>query len=226
MNFQLRFEFFNFFNRANLNTVDTNLPDGNFGQATEPKCAAIPSDRRKYNFLDAYPGQMRSRLNPDFSANHAAFTDHRLCRAFFLTRVLLRMTSSHCRHQERIEPPKRDAAGLGAHLLSCSLFFSHSLRSWVWAREARTRLCRRFVRRIIPLRYPPRMLCWRNAPGRLPHPCHARDGAARRRPSRRRSAILSGGAQCLPALCSGPGRRGPDRVRHALTRCCAGPGTN
>ena len=34
VNFQLRFEFFNFFNRANLNTVDTNLPDGNFGQAT------------------------------------------------------------------------------------------------------------------------------------------------------------------------------------------------
>jgi hypothetical protein len=34
VNFQLRFEFFNLFNRANLNTVDTNLPDGNFGQAT------------------------------------------------------------------------------------------------------------------------------------------------------------------------------------------------
>ena len=69
VNFQLRFEFFNFFNRANLNTVDTNLPDGNFGQSDESKCAAIPSDRRKYNFLDAYPGQMRSRLIPDFSAN-------------------------------------------------------------------------------------------------------------------------------------------------------------
>ncbi len=34
VNFQLRFEFFNFFNRANLNAVDANLPDGNLGQAT------------------------------------------------------------------------------------------------------------------------------------------------------------------------------------------------
>ncbi|GGH13836.1 TonB-dependent receptor [Silvibacterium dinghuense] len=34
VNFQLRFEFFNLFNRANLNSVDSNLPDGNFGQAT------------------------------------------------------------------------------------------------------------------------------------------------------------------------------------------------
>ncbi|HEV2275377.1 MAG TPA: carboxypeptidase regulatory-like domain-containing protein, partial [Acidobacteriaceae bacterium] len=34
VNFQLRFEFFNLFNRANLNTVDANLPDGNFGRAT------------------------------------------------------------------------------------------------------------------------------------------------------------------------------------------------
>jgi hypothetical protein len=34
VNFQLRFEFFNFFNRPNLNTVDVNLPDGNFGRAT------------------------------------------------------------------------------------------------------------------------------------------------------------------------------------------------
>jgi hypothetical protein len=34
VNFQLRFEFFNVFNRANLNTVDANLPDGNFGKAT------------------------------------------------------------------------------------------------------------------------------------------------------------------------------------------------
>jgi hypothetical protein len=32
--FQLRFEFFNLFNRTNLNTVDANLPDGNFGRAT------------------------------------------------------------------------------------------------------------------------------------------------------------------------------------------------
>jgi hypothetical protein len=32
--FQMRFEFYNLFNRANLNAVDTNLPDGNFGQAT------------------------------------------------------------------------------------------------------------------------------------------------------------------------------------------------
>jgi Carboxypeptidase regulatory-like domain len=34
VNFQLRFEFFNVFNRANLNSVDTNLPDGNFGKVT------------------------------------------------------------------------------------------------------------------------------------------------------------------------------------------------
>jgi len=34
LNFQLRFDFFNAFNRPNLNTVDTNLPDGNFGKAT------------------------------------------------------------------------------------------------------------------------------------------------------------------------------------------------
>jgi Carboxypeptidase regulatory-like domain len=34
VNFQLRFEFFNIFNRANLNSVDDNLPDGNFGKAT------------------------------------------------------------------------------------------------------------------------------------------------------------------------------------------------
>jgi hypothetical protein len=34
VNFQLRFEFFNLFNRANLSTVDANLPDGNFGRAT------------------------------------------------------------------------------------------------------------------------------------------------------------------------------------------------
>jgi hypothetical protein len=32
--FQLRFELYNLFNRANLNSVDSNLPDGNFGQAT------------------------------------------------------------------------------------------------------------------------------------------------------------------------------------------------
>lgn len=31
---QLRFEFYNLFNRANLNNVDTNLPDGNFARAT------------------------------------------------------------------------------------------------------------------------------------------------------------------------------------------------
>jgi hypothetical protein len=31
---QLRFEFFNLFNRTNLNNVDANLPDGNFGRAT------------------------------------------------------------------------------------------------------------------------------------------------------------------------------------------------
>ncbi len=35
VNFQLRFEFFNVFNRANLNTVDANIPDGNFGKATQ-----------------------------------------------------------------------------------------------------------------------------------------------------------------------------------------------
>ena len=34
VNFQLRFEFFNLFNRANLANVNTNLPDGNFGKAT------------------------------------------------------------------------------------------------------------------------------------------------------------------------------------------------
>jgi hypothetical protein len=34
VNFQLRFEFFNVFNRANLNQVDAVLPDGNFGKAT------------------------------------------------------------------------------------------------------------------------------------------------------------------------------------------------
>jgi hypothetical protein len=34
VNFQLRFEFFNVFNRANLNSVDVNLPDGNFGKVT------------------------------------------------------------------------------------------------------------------------------------------------------------------------------------------------
>jgi Carboxypeptidase regulatory-like domain len=34
VNFQLRFEFFNLFNRPNLENVDTNLPDGNFGKAT------------------------------------------------------------------------------------------------------------------------------------------------------------------------------------------------
>jgi Carboxypeptidase regulatory-like domain len=32
--FQMRFEFFNFFNRPNLTGMDTNLPDGNFGKAT------------------------------------------------------------------------------------------------------------------------------------------------------------------------------------------------
>ncbi len=34
INFQLRFEFFNIFNRANYANVDTNLPDGSFGEAT------------------------------------------------------------------------------------------------------------------------------------------------------------------------------------------------
>ena len=32
--FQLRFDFFNAFNRPNLNSVDANLPDGSFGKAT------------------------------------------------------------------------------------------------------------------------------------------------------------------------------------------------
>ena len=32
--FQFRFEIFNFFNRPNLNSVDANIPDGNFGKAT------------------------------------------------------------------------------------------------------------------------------------------------------------------------------------------------
>jgi hypothetical protein len=31
---QLRFEFFNVFNRPNLTSMDTNLPDANFGKAT------------------------------------------------------------------------------------------------------------------------------------------------------------------------------------------------
>ena len=34
VNFQIRFEFFNLFNRANYTNVDVNFPDGNFGQAT------------------------------------------------------------------------------------------------------------------------------------------------------------------------------------------------
>lgn len=34
VNFQLRFEFFNLFNRANYANVDTNIPDGSFGAAT------------------------------------------------------------------------------------------------------------------------------------------------------------------------------------------------
>ena len=34
VNFQLRFELFNIFNRANLNGVDSNLPDGTFGRST------------------------------------------------------------------------------------------------------------------------------------------------------------------------------------------------
>ena len=34
VNFQIRFEFFNLFNRANLANVNTNLTDGNFGKAT------------------------------------------------------------------------------------------------------------------------------------------------------------------------------------------------
>ena len=34
VSFQMRFEFFNLFNRPNLNNVDANLPDGNFGKAT------------------------------------------------------------------------------------------------------------------------------------------------------------------------------------------------
>jgi len=34
MNLQLRFEFFNIFNRVNLTHFDNNLADGNFGKAT------------------------------------------------------------------------------------------------------------------------------------------------------------------------------------------------
>jgi hypothetical protein len=34
VNFQIRFEFFNLFNRANYTNVDVNFPDGNFGAAT------------------------------------------------------------------------------------------------------------------------------------------------------------------------------------------------
>jgi len=35
VNFQLRFEFFNIFNRVNLTAFDTNLPDASFGEATQ-----------------------------------------------------------------------------------------------------------------------------------------------------------------------------------------------
>lgn len=35
VSFQLRFEFYNLFNRVNLSNVDSNLPDGNFGKATQ-----------------------------------------------------------------------------------------------------------------------------------------------------------------------------------------------
>jgi hypothetical protein len=34
VNFQIRFEFFNLFNRANYTNVDNNIPDGSFGAAT------------------------------------------------------------------------------------------------------------------------------------------------------------------------------------------------
>ena len=34
MAFQIRLEFFNFFNHPNLNNVDHQTPDGNFGKAT------------------------------------------------------------------------------------------------------------------------------------------------------------------------------------------------
>jgi hypothetical protein len=34
VSFQIRFEFFNLFNRANYANVDTNIPDGSFGAAT------------------------------------------------------------------------------------------------------------------------------------------------------------------------------------------------
>jgi hypothetical protein len=34
VNFEFRFDVFNIFNRANYTNIDTNLPDGNFGQAT------------------------------------------------------------------------------------------------------------------------------------------------------------------------------------------------
>jgi hypothetical protein len=34
VNFQLRFEFFNMFNRVNLTSFDTNLADGTFGKVT------------------------------------------------------------------------------------------------------------------------------------------------------------------------------------------------
>ena len=35
MNFQLRFEFFNIFNRVNFANLDNNLADGTFGKATQ-----------------------------------------------------------------------------------------------------------------------------------------------------------------------------------------------
>ncbi len=34
LNLELRLDTFNVFNRVNLNGVDTNLPDGNFGQTS------------------------------------------------------------------------------------------------------------------------------------------------------------------------------------------------
>ena len=34
LNFQLRFEVYNVFNRVNLQGIDANLPDGTFGQVT------------------------------------------------------------------------------------------------------------------------------------------------------------------------------------------------
>jgi hypothetical protein len=81
VNFQLRFEFFNLFNRANLNTVDTNLPDGNSGvrRANTPRafCRLAATlrfegtlddgDSFSFQHREVYPG-FATRLSPSVAA--------------------------------------------------------------------------------------------------------------------------------------------------------------